>query len=90
MREIVRGRRFKSDVKRMAGSGRYAVEELLLAVESLAKDIPLSRRYRDHSLGGEWSDCRECHIGPDWLLIYRLEPGRLVLIRTGSHSDLFK
>ena len=89
MKEIVRGRRFKADLKRVARSGRYRVEELLQVVEALAMDRPLESKYRDHALVGEWADFRECHIRPDWLLIYRLEPDRLVLVRTGSHADLF-
>ena len=51
---------------------------------------PLSPSYRDHSLQGTWKEYREAHLEPDWLLIYRIEGGELHLVRTGSHSDLFK
>jgi len=52
-----------------------------------AKNLPTKNR--DHQLKGLLKDCRECHIEPDWLLIYRIEGSELCLIRTGSHSDLF-
>ncbi len=59
-------------------------------VTALAEGIPLEPRNNDHTLSGEWSDFRECHIDPDWLLIYRMDGGNLYLARTGTHSDLFK
>lgn len=89
MREIVRQSRFKTDLKRVARSGNHKLEDLLLVLTCLASDQPLAERCRDHALGGDWHDYRECHIKPDWLLVYRVEPGRLVLVRTGSHSELF-
>jgi mRNA interferase YafQ len=89
VREIVRQRQFKADLKRLARSGRYQVAELLTVVSGLAHDQPLAAKHRDHALMGQWQSYRECHIRPDWLLIYKLEPGRLVLVRTGSHSELF-
>ncbi len=57
----------------------------------LANQETLPPRYRDHNLSGEYSHCRECHITPDWLLIYEIDHGELILylMRTGSHSDLF-
>lgn len=60
-------------------------------VTRLANGEPLDPRHKDHPLSGEWSGHRECHIQPDWLLIYRYENDILVLalIRTGTHSDLF-
>jgi mRNA interferase YafQ len=57
--------------------------------EKLANDEHLNEKYHDHSLIGNWQDCRECHIKPDWLLIYQLKENELILVRTGSHSDLF-
>ena len=89
MREIVQTAQFKKDLKRIARSGRYRVEELLDAVGTLSRDERLSVRYRDHSLTGDLAAYRECHIRPDWLLIYKLTPGQLVLVRTGSHTELF-
>lgn len=89
MREIVRTSQFKNDLKRLAKSGKYSIDELLAVVERLANDIPLHVKNRDHPLTGKWKDYRDCHICPDWLLIYRLESERLTLVRTGSHAELF-
>ena len=59
------------------------------AVEALAKDEALPERLRDHALVGEWKDCRDCHIRPDLVLIYRKpDAERLQLIRLGSHAEL--
>ncbi|MBK7870744.1 MAG: type II toxin-antitoxin system YafQ family toxin [Saprospiraceae bacterium] len=59
-------------------------------IETLSSGLLLPAQYLDHALKGNYSNHRECHIEPDWLLIYRIENGKLVLVRTGSHSDLFK
>jgi mRNA interferase YafQ len=90
MREIVQASRFKSDLKKLARSGRHDVNELLAVIEMLAGDKLLPEKYKDHPLSGEWQDHRDCHIRYDWLLIYRLEPDRLILVRSGSHSALYK
>ena len=90
MREIDETAAFKRDMKRLAKGGRYAVADLIAVVRDLAEDTPLAPQQRDHPLAGNWKDHRECHLRPDWLLVYRLEPGKLVLVRTGTHSDLFK
>lgn len=90
MREIVQTSRFKSDLKKLARSGRHDIDELLTVIEMLAGDKPLLEKYHDHPLSGECLGHRDCHIRPDWLLIYRLEPGRLILVRSGSHSELYK
>ena len=52
---------------------------------------PIPEKHKDHALSGDWSGHRECHILPDWLLVYRIDEGVLVLtlVRTGTHSDLF-
>ncbi len=57
-------------------------------VEALSTRQPLPPKNRDHVLAGKWKGFRDCHIEPDWVLIYQLSPGRLGLARTGSHSDL--
>ncbi|MCZ6673689.1 MAG: type II toxin-antitoxin system YafQ family toxin [Verrucomicrobia bacterium] len=62
---------------------------LLMVIELLANKEPLPERYRDHLLIGDYKDHRECHITPDWLLIYLTTETELVLVRTGCHSDLF-
>ena len=60
-------------------------------IELLAKREPLPPKYKDHALTGDYKGCRECHITPDWLLVYQIQDEELVLIltRTGTHSDLF-
>lgn len=70
---------------------RYDVSLLEKVVFQLAMDEELSQAYRDHPLRGDWEGYRECHIRPDWLLIYKKEDNDLVLLlfRTGTHGDLF-
>ena len=82
--------RFKKDLKLAVKQGKK-IEKMKEVIEKLAQKIPLEERYRDHDLGGEYRGCRECHIEPDWLLIYEYFDDVLVLAltRTGSHSDLF-
>jgi len=89
MREIVQTRQFKRDYKKMAASGRYKKQDFLKVVECLAQDVSLPERYRDHALTNDWQTFRECHIKPDWLLIYKKYDRILLLARTGSHSELF-
>ncbi|MST54765.1 type II toxin-antitoxin system YafQ family toxin [Pyramidobacter sp. SM-530-WT-4B] len=81
---------FKSDYKRIRKRG-YDIRRLEDVIETLAKELPLPKECRAHDLGGNWSGFRECHIEPDWLLVYAIDHNDLVLIlsRTGSHSDLF-
>lgn len=64
--------------------------KLKMVLESLVMEETLSAKYRDHVLVGQYKGTRECHIEPDWLLIYELAESENVLIRTGSHSDLFR
>ena len=68
----------------------YNMELLQSVIEVLSIPDVLPEKNKDHSLTGNYANKRECHILPDWLLIYRLEGNELVLYRTGSHSDLFK
>ena len=89
MRIVRRTSRFKRDVKRMQQQGRD-LEKLKKVIEALVKGEPLARRHRDHVLVGQYKGTRECHTEPDWLVIYELAEDEIVLIRTGSHSDLFK
>ena len=81
---------FKRDYKR-AIKRNLNIELLEQVVTLLAMGEPLPEKHRDHPLSGDWVGYRECHILPDWLLIYRIEDDVLVLTlaRTGSHSDLF-
>ena len=89
MRTIRRTSQFKRDVKQMQRQGKD-LGKLKKVLESLGKDEKLSQKYRDHVLVGQYKGTRECHIEPDWLLIYELAESEVVLIRTGSHSDLFR
>lgn len=81
---------FKKDYKRVVKRG-YNTKLLEDIILQLAKGEPLSEKNRDHPLSGDYSGCRECHITPDWLLIYEISQGELILYltRTGTHSDLF-
>lgn len=89
MRIIRHTTQFKKDVKRVEKQGRD-LERLKVVLQVLLGDERLAPHYRDHVLVGQYKGTRECHIEPDWLLIYELTKNELVLIRTGSHSDLFK
>lgn len=82
--------KFQKDVKRAQHRG-YDLSLLTAVIKTLAAGDPLPEKNRDHSLSGDYSGCRECHIAPDWLLIYELCDADLILYltRTGTHSDLF-
>lgn len=81
---------FKKDYKRILKRG-YDIKLLEEIIEKLANGETLPEKNRDHNLSGNYGGCRECHITPDWLLIYEIDNGELILYltRTGSHSDLF-
>ena len=89
MRIIRRTSHFKKDVKRLNKRGKK-FDVFKNVVDTLLSGNRLERKYRDHALIGEYKGARECHIEPDWLLIYELTNDELILIRTGSHSDLFR
>ena len=82
--------RFQKDVKRAQRRG-YDMALLADIIRKLASGEALPAKNRDHALSGNYSGCRECHITPDWLLIYEIEEQQLFLYltRTGTHSDLF-
>lgn len=79
---------FKKDYKRIQKQNRD-IAKLRLVIEKLVSRQALEPKYRDHSLSGRWSGHRDCHIEPDWILIYRMTAEDLVLERTGSHAELF-
>ncbi len=81
---------FKKDYKRVVKRG-YNTKLLEAVLEILIEEKTLPLKYKDHSLIGDYSGFRECHITPDWLLIYQINNSELILklTRTGTHSDLF-
>lgn len=89
MRTPVYTNRFAKDLKLMLKRGRDP-ESLKAVMRELIEERPLDQKYRDHFLIGNFKDRRECHINPDWLLIYRIDGNRIVFERTGTHSDLFR
>lgn len=82
--------RFRKDVRRCARRG-YDLSLLVDVLDRLAREETLEPHHHDHPLSGDYAGSRECHIRPDWLVIYRVDRTRMVLIeqRTGSHADLF-
>ena len=82
MRSIRRDTQFKRDVRRLQKRGKD-LEKLKIIIWLLVKAEKLEVKHRDHQLKGLFKDCRECHIEPDWLLIYRIEGSELCLVRTG-------
>lgn len=88
--KIVQTGKFKKDLK-LAKKRGYNLSLLSIVVNTLVAGQPLPEYYRDHNLTGNYSGCRECHITPDWLLIYEITENELYLYltRTGTHSDLF-
>ena len=90
MLKIVPSNQFKKDVK-LAQKRGLNLNKLANIINRLASQETLEAKYHDHNLEGKYSLFRECHIEPDWLLIYRIDNNmlELYLIRTGTHSDLF-
>jgi len=81
---------FAKDWVRLSHSGRYdmkRLKEVMLLL--IANDGPLGPEWSDHALAGDWADHRECHVGGDFLLIYRLETDMINFVRAGTHSELF-
>jgi mRNA interferase YafQ len=79
---------YRRDLKRSEKRGK-PMEKMRQVILLLLSAEPLPARYRDHTLSGDWVGHRECHVDPDWLLIYKVDTESLYLVRTGSHSDLF-
>ena len=82
--------RFQKDLKRIQKRG-YQIQLIKEVVRKLSDGEALEAKYKDHPLSGDHAGCRECHITPDWLLIYEIYEDELILYltRTGTHSDLF-
>ena len=79
---------FRRDSK-LARKRGLGLDRLGAVVDMLLREETLPARYQDHALLGAYSGKRECHIAPDWLLVYRVADGRLIADRTGTHADLF-
>ncbi len=88
MKSLRRTTQFKQDVKRLLKRGRD-INKLKWVLDALSSGEELPTYLRDHALIGQYKGVRECHIEPDWLLIYQIDSGTLKLIRTGTQSDLF-
>ena len=80
---------FKKDLK-LLKKRKKDRKKLYDIISDLINQKPLARKHVDHPLKGDYSDCRECHIEPDWLLIYLIKDTSITFIRTGTHADLFK
>ena len=82
-------KRYKKDLERMASRGKE-LRKIIEVVDALCREENLDPKYRDHALHGDWIGHRECHIEPDWLLIYRIDGVNFILelCRTGTHADL--
>jgi mRNA interferase YafQ len=89
MKQISQTKQFGRDVKRMKKRGKD-LTKLREIVRNLTLGKTLPPKCKDHPLVGAWKPSRDCHIEPDWLLIYTVDDESLRLERTGSHSDLFK
>jgi mRNA interferase YafQ len=88
LRNPISGAQFRRDVKLAQRRGKE-MSKLRELIQLLMEESPLPPRYKDHALAGDWKHYRDCHIEPDWLLIYKIDGDDLHLVRTGTHSDLF-
>ena len=79
---------FKRDVKLSKKRGRDMLK-LQYVMTKLTNEVPLDSKFKDHKLTGDYKNHRECHIEPDWLLIYQIKIKEIVFVRLGTHSDLF-
>jgi mRNA interferase YafQ len=89
MLQVAYTRQFQRDLKKVRKRGKNP-DKIKYVIEKLVSQMPLEDRYKDHKLTGNYQSRRECHIEPDWLLIYKLTDIEIIFERTGSHSDLFK
>jgi len=80
--------RFAKDYARLKKRGKD-INKLNVVIDALLDGTKLATKHRDHALTGDCDGCRECHIEPDWLLMYEIQGDEIVLLRTGTHSDIF-
>jgi mRNA interferase YafQ len=85
-------KQFRKDVKKIEKSGDKDIEKLKTIIRFLIKGSKLDIQYRDHELTGNFRNRRECHIEPDWLLVYKMDKKEKIIIfeRTGSHAEIFE
>ena len=85
-------KQFKKDIKKIEKSGNKDVEKLKVVIKLLIDEKKLDASYREHNLKGNYKDRRECHIEPDWLLVYKVNKKEKTIAfeRTGSHADIFE
>jgi mRNA interferase YafQ len=88
VKDVVQSGAFLRDLRKVAKRGKN-LSKLYAVVESLAKGEALAPRHKPHPLKGAWQPKWDCHIEPDWLLIYEVTKDYVLLARTGTHSDLF-
>ena len=88
MLEVMPTKRFQKDMALAKRRGK-SIAKIEAVIETLANEESLAEKHRPHTLSGQWKSFHECHVEPDWLLIYRIEDRTLELARTGTHSDLF-
>lgn len=89
MKEIRFANRFKKELKLMQKWGKNP-DRFAEIMKFLERGIPLPEKFKDHKLQGEFKNFRDCHIEPDWILIYSVSENEVIFERTGTHSDLFK
>lgn len=89
MKSVSQTNQFLKDLKRMKKRGKDPAK-LRRIVNLLASGQKLPPQYRDHPLIGPWQGTRDCHVEPDWVLIYTMDERTLQLVRTGAHADLFE
>jgi mRNA interferase YafQ len=89
MLEPIYKTKFKKDLKLVTKRGK-SISKFKTVIRQLIEEKPLEPKYNDHPLKGNYVDTRECHIEPDWLLVYMIKGESITFVRTGSHADLFK
>lgn len=83
-----RTKQFKTEYKRLEKSGKD-ISKLDQIIIALCSELPLKKSNKDHGLRFNWKGYRECHVEPDWLLIYKIESDSIIFVSTGSHAELF-
>jgi mRNA interferase YafQ len=80
--------KFDRDVIKQVKRGKN-IEKLIDVMTLITQEMPLAKRHRDHPLAGHWAGYRDCHVEPDWVLIYKIDGSEVLFARTGTHTDLF-